>query len=83
MSQAFLLVEKLVLHNPDPLKQYKQHTFYTCIRYVDTITNRNRIVCVKGYYPSSDKNIFYTCVKRDEIADIILMNRFEGEVYNI
>ena len=83
MSQAFLLVEKLVLHHPEPINYYKKYIFYTCIRYLDYITHKNRVVCVKGYYPSFDKNTFYTCLKRDEDPYTVLWERFEGELYFI
>ena len=83
MSQAFLLVEKLILHHPDPLIKYRHYIFYTCIRYINEITNKIRIICVKGYYPSFDKNIFYACLNFNEDADTVLWERFRGEVYHI
>ena len=81
MSQAYLLVEHLILEKTNILVNYHNYIFYTCIRYTDEFTNEYRVICVKGYYPSIDKNIFYSCVLSHENAETVLWKRFGGELY--
>lgn len=81
MSLAFKALETLVFHsNIKPIYTFQKYIFYTCIRYINH-DNTIQVACVKGYYPTLDPNVFYSSVHKYLDQEKILLERFNGILY--
>ena len=81
MSLAFLAIESALKKSNPSVQTYNKYTFYTCIRYVE-YNNTKHVACIKGIYKTHALNVFYVAIDSFRNHDIILLNRFNGSIYD-